>query len=399
MLLFFFFFAFFQTINHRFWMSDFRVYYEAMHAYFSYKPVYEVCFTLGSGYYKYSPFALFLLYPFSIFEYDIAKIIYFTFTSAIIIFAVIFANSIIQKKLYSIYNIKPKLILLLLITIAFVQHIYFELHLGNINMLLLLLCLFALTLQLKRRPYLSGIMLAISILIKPHFIILIPLFFLRKQFRLIISLISTLFIGLFLPSLYTGVNINLKLLLQWKNVMLTHVNSPISAQDTIYSWLYRLTGSSLPEHLQFLFIISILSILAFLMLVFCIINLKNEKAEIQDYRTHEKNFVFEFFVLVALIPNITVTDSEHFLFSLPLITWLINYIFIRKPHIIFQILIVFVILLYDINIRELLGMKLSRWMTDTGILGLANLLIIIGSVYFFMKEKTIYQNKGELSST
>jgi hypothetical protein len=391
-------FALLQAINHRFWMNDFRVYYEAIHAYFNFQPVYKICFILTSGYFKYPPFALFLLYPFSLFPFDIAKIFYFVFLSLLVIVTVIFSNNIVQKKLYFINDTKPKPFLLLLISLTFIQHIYYELHLGNINILLLLFCLIALTLLQKGHPYSSGILLAFTVLIKPHFIILIPLLFLRKQFRAIISFIGTLIIGLLFPALYTGLKTNTALLTQWKDVILAHVKSPVYAQDTIYSWLYRLAGGSFSERMQPIFIISILFVIAGLILIFCINHLKKERRILTTFGHSEKNFSFEYFILIALIPSITVTDSEHFLLTLPLIAWLINYIVIRRPHIFYKVLIIISLLLYDINLHDIIGTKLSRWMTETGILGLANLLIIVVSVYLFSKERLADEQLKEVIS-
>ena len=386
-LLVFLLFAVMEFVNHRFWMSDFRVYYEAANAYFSGEPVYNVCFTLGSGYYKYSPFALFLFSPFLLFPFDIAKLFYFAFLSIVILITVAFACKLVRSKLFKTEGNDAGSAILFFITLAFMQHIYFELHLGNVNIVLLLLSLASLSLFLNHRNIPAGILLAIAVLIKPHFLILLPLLLLRKHFRFVLSFLSALGAGLLLPALYMGFKTNFDMLSQWKNTMLTHVQSPVMAQDTLYSWIYRATGSAVPEPWQKSFTMLVLLAIASLFLILCINHLRQENASGNDNKLFEKNFVFEYVLLVAIIPNLTVTDSEHFLFSVPLIAWLINYIYIRKPGRPIVILILTTILLYDINIRDLIGKSLSQWMTATGILGLGNLLMIGAGIYLFSRER------------
>ena len=386
MALFFIAFAVLEAINKRFWLHDFQVYYDAATNFFSGKTVYGITFGLGSGYYKYSPFALFIFYPLTWVSYDVAKVIYFIFLSLLIMITVIISDRLVKEKLFGQLDTKPRLLILFIITIAFLQHIYYELHLGNINILLLLLSLNALYLLLKRKEWAAGLILALAILIKPHFLILLPLMVLRKRFIAISSCIAGIVFGLWIPSLYIGFNANVQLLAQWKEIMLRHNISPVNGQDTIYSWLYRITGSSITEASQGIFVLSVLVFIALLMLILNIYN-KRRETEISDTNGLEiKNSVFEYLVLIALIPNLTVTDSEHFLFSVPLIAWLINFLFIRKPGYLLTAFVVIILFLYGGNLREAIGTPASKWMTTAGILGLGNILLIGMSVFLMIKN-------------
>ncbi len=386
MALLFILFAVLEAINKRFWLHDFQVYYDAATNFFSGKTVYGITFGLGSGYYKYSPFALFIFYPLTWVYYDVAKVIYFIFLSLLIVITVIKSDRLVKDKLFGQLDTKPRLLILLIITIAFLQHIYYELHLGNINILLLLLSLYALYLLLKKKEWAAGLILALAILIKPHFLILLPWLFLRKRFIAISSCIAGIVFGLWIPSLYIGFNANIQLLAQWKETILRHNISPVNGQDTIYSWVYRITGSSIAEASLNLVVMSVLVFVALLMLAFYIYN-KRREAEISDTNGLEiKNSVFEYLILIALIPNLTVTDSEHFLFSVPLIAWVINYLFIRKPGYLLTALVVMILCLYGGNLREAIGAPASKWMTTTGILGLGNILLIGMSVFLMIKN-------------
>jgi hypothetical protein len=389
MALFFIAFAVMEAINKRFWMHDFQVYYDAPTNFFAGKTVYGITFGLGSGYYKYSPFALFLFFPLTLAEYNVAKVIYFICLSLLIIITVVISDRLVKEKLFGQQNSTPRLLILFLITIAFLQHIYYELHLGNINILLLLISLSALHLLLQKKEWAAGLILALTILIKPHFLILLPLLMMRKHFMAAVSCIAGIGVGLLIPSLYVGFDENKLLLNQWKNAMMSHNISPVQGQDTFYSLLYRLTGSSIPETYQNIFILSVLAVIALLMLTLVVYNKRKEEEIPVNLSMNEKNTVFEYLVLVALIPNLTVTDSEHFLFSVPLIAWVINYLFIRNPGYLLTAFVVIILFLFGGNLREAIGAPLSKWMTATGILGLGNLLLIAMSVYLMVFNRPV----------
>ena len=59
------FFYILQNVNDRFWMNDLVVAYTAAQQLLSGQQIYGKAFGLGSGFYKYSPFTLFLFIPFA----------------------------------------------------------------------------------------------------------------------------------------------------------------------------------------------------------------------------------------------------------------------------------------------------------------------------------------------
>ena len=84
----------------------------------------------------------------------------------------------------------------------------------------------------------------------------------------------------------------------------------------------------------------------------------------------------EFFLLLALVPSLTLTDSEHFLLALPLISFLIYSMINKKVSTLLVVFIMLGLLLYGGNIHDLLGSKLSGWVEAMGFLGIGNLLLI-----------------------
>ena len=75
----------FENINHRFWLNDFKVYYGGATALLNGEQVYGVLYSLGSGYYKYSPFTALLAIPFCLFNFNTAAIFQFFILSFSII--------------------------------------------------------------------------------------------------------------------------------------------------------------------------------------------------------------------------------------------------------------------------------------------------------------------------
>ena len=80
-------------------------------------------------------------------------------------------------------------------------------------------------------------------------------------------------------------------------------------------------------------------------------------------------------VFVAFIPNFFVTDTQHFLLSVPLLLFLLHELILRKS-VIAWIVFVLAFGLFSLNSNDLLGSRLSDFMYTKGMLGLGNLLFI-----------------------
>ena len=93
----------------------------------------------------------------------------------------------------------------------------------------------------------------------------------------------------------------------------------------------------------------------------------------------------EWFILIAILPNLVKTDSEHFLCSLPLIMMIIYYLSItRQPFLIaFFIILIF---FYGANSTDLLGKKLSDTLFNMCLIGISNLLIISFALTIYYKH-------------
>jgi len=384
--LFFVMFFIMQNVNKRFWLHDYEVYYSAANAFIHGGQVYGVAFGLGSGFYKYSPFALLIFAPFAILPFGVAKIIHFVLLSVFIITTIILSANLCSKYFFNQTEKQKNNLLLFLVFLPLLPNVYTELHLGNINIILLFIFIIALRSLLKGENILAGILIAIGILMKPHFLVFIPLLLVRKKFRSCAVIFTGLIIGVMLPMLFTGLTGNVQLHKAWLAIMQAHNNSLISGQDTVYSWVYRAVvqfiypAATNHDKMSGLLVISAV---ALLFLAFILHHFKKEKAAGNATAVEQSNFLLEFIVLLAMVPNITVTDSEHFLLSVPLIAFVIASFFSQKESLFIKAVGVFCLVLYGINIREIVGNACASWLTANGITGLANILIILFGIMIY----------------
>lgn len=368
-----------QIINRRFWMHDFEVYYMASDAFAHGLKVYGPTFGLSSGYYKYSPFALYLFLPLSLLPFTAAKVIFFSLISFAIITTFLVAAELLRnyKEGLQIYS---NGILFLVLGIVSSQ-VFRELHLGNVNMILLLLMLIILWFLISGKQITAGILFALVLFIKPHFIILAPLLLLRKQYKTLAITILGLTTGTLLPALVTGVSENIVLHKEWLQTMQNHNESLRQAYDTIYSLLIRTLSYLQLFNFQFnekTVAITLLIIVAAGFGLFVIGNIMREQN--MQHQHIGQSFTIEFLLLIAIIPNLVITDSEHFLLSIPLILFLLTFMHNKIP-LWFKIAVIFAILLYTMNIHDLVGASVSLWLSENGILGLGNLILIGLTIY------------------
>jgi hypothetical protein len=379
-----------QIINNRFWMHDFEVYYLAARAFLKGGPVYGQAYIFDTAFYKYSPFSLFLFAPFSILPFGIAKVVFFLLVSVAAITTIVISALLLQVTMKYSYAYGNGVLFIVLGIVS--SQVFRELHLGNVNMILLLMMLIILWLLLKGKHISAGILFALVLFIKPHFLILAPLLLIRKQYRSLAVTFLTLIAGLILPATVSGYSGNLALHKAWIQTMQNHNESLKQAYDNIYSLFFQLltilhiSNTHISEQAV---MYTLLAIVAAAFGWFIAGNILQERKTKTPY--YERCFAIEFLILIALIPNLVITDSEHFLLSIPLIIFLLG-LLRNKISLWYKMLVVLAILLYAMNIHDLVGANVSLWLTHNGILGLGNLMLIGLTIYGFRK----YESDGSI---
>jgi hypothetical protein len=324
-----------------------------------------------------------LFIPVSLLPFAYAKILHFFVLSACIAYAVIYISNFIHRTYFPDLGAKfitrTQYLLMLICLLQF----YFELHLGNLNIILLLLVVLSLAAMINGNHLMAGILMALAIFLKPHFVLLLPVLVLRKQYRTLLYFSLAVLLFLVLPALFIGISKNISLHQGWLGTMLHHNKAPIKGFDTIYSLIFRIY-SDYVDYIPGRWFTG--TIFATVYSACCLLILTNrfsekKKASMTD---PQQNMVFEYLLVLALIPNLMVTDFEHFMFSAPLIAFMLMYLYSQKDKVLLLVLTVLSFLLYGGNLREVVGTSVSSWMTGHGMLGLGNLVIISLSVYIFL---------------
>ena len=365
--------------NGRFEMSDFKVYYLAGKAFLAGNPIYGVNFGLTSGYYKYSPVFILLFSPYLLFGYKTACIIHGFMLSFATIISIVSLKNILQKTILH-QEIKHKYLNIFVILII-VNHLFREIHLGNVNMFIVMLLCLGIQKTLEEKFILSGLFIALAIFIKPYLVVLaIPLFF-HKKLKSIWSLGSWSGLLLIVPIVFLGLDKFIQINKQWIHEIFQH-GAYLYSNHTFTSLIRKYVTLRVNDHSHLYFLIAVL----FSYTIIYFISLKKYSAFTE--KNNNKTLVFSFFILFALLPNILITDTEHFLYSTPIILFTIYYLYANN-NVKYTIVFITFSILYGINSTDLLGRTLSGKFEEYGILGIANLGLIITFLLIQRNQKKV----------
>lgn len=383
-----------EVVNDRFWLNDFRVYYDAANAMLHGDALYGVAHGLDSGYFKYAPFMAMLYVPLALLPYSIAAGIQYALVVCAFIGSVLLADRLVRTHVFGgkTCGYAPLFLTLLVVVV----HLHRELHLGNVNVLLLWLLLLALDRSLSGRIGGAGMLIGVAMLAKPHFVVLLPWLLMRGHVQAIWTALGTALAGLLLPMLFLGHHASMTLNREWLNEMVKHNASLIytggeayNSVDTVYSFLHRAVLKyfvSIPSTIEAL---AILGCIATVFGAIVILNLRRERG----HGGSPGHILFEYVLLLALVPSITLTDTNHFLFSLPLVMLLIHHLVPRaEPKWLLMAALPF-LLAYGGNWADALG-NLSDRMVHYGVLGIANLGLIALGAFLLLCRSNLSTTKA-----
>jgi len=254
-------------------------------------------------------------------------------------------------------------------------HFFRELHLGQVNLLLLGIYVAALRLLLNEQHRWCGTLIAISIFIKPFGFIFIPLFVIMRKWKEVLYFIGFSLLMFLLPMLfYSDSSTYFSLYTSWYEELSIELGNKLdllaSGNHTIFSFLARFTplgllplsGSS-----KIVYQISILTVLAIIFLWFYFMRPVPERAKRL------------FIVLIAMIPLLAFTSYNAFIFTLPLIVFLMFRF--REINILFKFIFIISCICIGGNIYDLVGPELydKLWGISIYTWGSIGLLVTIFS--------------------
>jgi hypothetical protein len=368
---------FVEINNHKFWTNDFKVYYGATQDYFAGKNPYLNNYGLDTGFFKYPPTTLYFFGLAVLLKYFFAQIIHVFFLST----SFLTASFLLKKTIFTSEDkvVKSSFRIYFLGFIFIVIHIAREYHMGNVN--LILLAFFSLGLvSLKEQKYLYvAIFWSLMVVLKPIVILaFIPLFFF-KQWKIILLMLLFGLIFLILPITFSGWNGNVELWKAWFASVAKHGKYLSSENSLTYLTAYYLKIKS-----EWIPSIVVLLVLVSLMLF-------------SMYRGKKSNrdLLLWSIVLLAFTPNFFVTDTEHFVLTLPLFMMLLYYL-IKTKKITYWIIFIPLAVPFSLNSIDFLGSNISDFIVKNGFMGISNIGFIVFFLVFYLNQKTKFNFNQEL---
>jgi len=364
--------------NGRLGMADFRVYFEAAGNWMQGYSPYGRTYGLASGYYKYAPIALLpwvLLQPLG---WSIASTLYLLLMLGTMVWVMPRFVFHVRRMLMDrqVRLSRPTVWTVVIFTCLGLQHLSRELLLGNVNWFLLLgVGIWWRNMRMPRHENshaaLNGLLLATICIFKPHFAILLPWLGWRRPTRYLLWTAAWGTCWLLLPSLWLGPMENALLLWDWAGALLDHNTARITSFNTV-SGLLGLANSGA---------YSLIPVIVSIGLLIFWIALNRSVAKYQES--------LEVMVLVGIIPNLVLTDTEHFMWTFPFLAWwclqLTSKSFWENVQIWDRVLttIAFAMLLipYSLASPDLWGTTIGTYLEHGGPLGIANLFLILGGIW------------------
>jgi hypothetical protein len=352
-----------ELINGRFWLNDFRVYYMAADNMRHGLPIYNEVFGEDTGLYKYVPVVLYFFGPYTFLPFSTAGIIHFMIMGVMLISGF----AMVERTLLAVAGDIPRASLraglgLLCIAVLLTR----ELHLGNINLGLIFLTVLGTERLVAGRPVHAGIVFGISWLVKPYLLLMAVPLVMRGEWRSLRTAAVTMAVGLLAPVLFEGPWMWWGLLHEWVAAMVRHTQV-LDSPDRIGAILGEIVGRPPSTFTDAALIILVGSALAWLTW--------------RDLRTGDQrpsrnmDRAFELWLAAAVVPNLVITDQQHFMFSLPLVLFVLAWLFLRRER---AILLLFLLAMsgYALRSTDLWGKAVENRLVGWGVLGMGNILLI-----------------------
>lgn len=365
-----------NLFNGRFTLYDLQVYYDAAGRLIDGASPYHTAFGLSSGFYKYSPSAAIFFIPLHVLGWMGARVVFFILIAGTL--AAFFPRMVVCINRATGLTNNSIMLQTTLVALMLGGHLSRELLLGNVNWLLMLVLLFAFF-TLEKRAGLSGVLLGFALAFKPHFAVLLPWYIVRKRYVELATAMLTLFVLFFLPAAGWGWAGNLDLLIEWFETMRMHNTGLAGSPNTLYGVPARLFGweGQWP-------VVLTLALVAVMILAYV---LRNFWLEATQSRLPASNMLMEFALIMALIPNLVHTDTEHFMWTFPLLVVvfgrLLDSSLAAPVRAALALVCILCALPYTLASPDLWGATRSQWLEQSGVLGWSNVVLVVMAIVLY----------------
>lgn len=350
-----------DLVNGRFWASDFRVYWSAARGLLEHGPVYGVAFGEHTGFYKYAPVVAMGFVPAALLPYSLAAVLHVMVSGLLLIPILLTLERILMRHMLGMHA--PRILLRqVLVLICCAVLIARELHLGNVNLWLVLGVVLATEALLDGSDAFAGVLFGALWLLKPYLVFMAIPLVVAGRWKLLQRAALTVALALVLPLPFLGPQRWLQLHGEWLGAMATH-SSYLTSPDTFQSMLSAVVQKRTLVHPGL-----IIAVAALLLAVYA-------WSQQRSAHIRERSLVLPLWLAFAAVPHLVITDQEHFLYSLPMIALVLARAFTHKatPT---TWLFVLAMALYATRSSDLWGGAVEAQLVAMGALGLGNLLLM-----------------------
>ncbi len=302
--------------------SDFDVYLQAARLMLEEAELYQVP-THGVHYYRYPPLLAFLMGPLARLSFESALLVWLA-SNAIIMSAVCLAwYRIVTGMHFWRERARIQWAMGGVALLVSLRYALSHFNYGQVNLAVLALLVFGCLLIFKDRPVSGGVLIGVSLAIKPFALPFLVWFMVSRRWCVLIAVMAGGLIGAVLPASRVGISLNLEYLKQWISHMADSVaptNIWLASNNvSLYASLQRLFSDIEVRHLDgTMSTVSILSLptvaveilawLVFLALLGWIAMVARKYGPSSDTRVRSAVASFMF----ALIPVLTTTAQKHY---------------------------------------------------------------------------------------
>ena len=298
--------------------------------------------------YKYAPPAAMLFIPFLPLGLGLSKFVYWALLTFILGFVLYRSRLEFIKEPWSNASISSLILGIIIVG----THFFRELHLGQVNLLLLGMYMFALALLIRNKPIGFGLLIALSIFIKPFGLIFLPLLLIMGRFRELLYFTGFTIIMILVPMLfYAEPGAYFGLYTSWYHELSLELGSKqelmSAGNHTIFSVLARHTPIGY-------FPLGGITRNIYQAVVMLMLGLLFLRAYFRRPVPNRASRLY--IVLIAIIPLLAFTSYNAFIFTLPLLIYLLCKF--RELNIFFKIVLFLSCTLIGGNIYDLVGRDL-----------------------------------------
>lgn len=352
-----------DMINGRFWASDFRVYWSAARGLLDGGPVYGVAFGEDTGFYKYAPVVALAFVPAAWLPFPVAAAAHVLLSGLLLIPILLGLERTLMRHVHGLHP--PRILLRAVVALLCVAVLLArELHLGNINLWLVLGFVLATEAMQDGDDGRAGALLGLVVLVKPYLLLVLVPPVAMRRWKLLAVAAATGLAGLALPFLVLGVSAAWHLHMEWVGAMRAHAGY-LSSPDTFRSLLQQAMPGGLPAW----------SGIAAAALVAAALFIAGRKARTTSAAFGTGGGILPMFTALALVPHLVITDQEHFLFSLPLLCCTLGWL-ARDTRAWRIAAFTGAMVLFATRSSDLWGPAMEAWLSGRGALGLGNLLLV-----------------------